>query len=284
MHILVTGSSGYIGSSFINAFSAKYAFTEFSLQSKSLDEIDLYHVDTVLHCAALVHQPSEHDYQKYYEINVEYPLRLAKKAKASGVGQFVFLSSVAVYGDNLELVSEDSPCNPKTAYAKSKLEAERKLQELSDENFVISIVRFPMVYGKDSPGNMRSLVNIVQLLPILPFSGIGNRKTFLYIGNLVYALDKIIEHKQGSVFLVADNESLSTTQLVKYIADAFDKKIYLFKLPLFSRALRLMKPALHVKLFGTLEIDNRSTIQKLNIENPYCTEEGIRHMIQGEKK
>lgn len=170
-NLLISGANGYLGSSFINQYSDKYNFEKFSLLTQKLEDIIFDSMDVVLHCAALVHQKVEHPYTKYYEVNVEYPLKLAKLAKENGVKQFVFISTIAVYGEDEEKLDENTVCNPITPYGKSKLEAEKELLKLSDDSFVVSIIRPPMVYGKDAPGNIDSLIKLVKKLPIIPLNG-----------------------------------------------------------------------------------------------------------------
>ncbi len=282
MNILVSGSSGYIGSNFINTFENKYNFFKFSLQENTIDTIDFKNIDIVLHCAALVHQKTEYDYKTYYDINVQYPITLAKKAKAHGVKHFIFISTIAVYGEDTELLTENTKCNPVTAYGKSKLEAEGQLLELSDDNFIVSIVRPPMVYGKNAPGNIDSLTDLVKKVPILPFAGITNQRSFVYIGNLISLIDKIIGKKVSGIFLASDNTSISTTYLIEHIAKALNKSVYLVQIPFFATFLKIVKPSLYKRLYGNLEVDNDITKKILDYKNPYNTEDGIKYMIHGE--
>jgi UDP-glucose 4-epimerase len=150
--ILLTGSNGYLGSSFLNLYKNK-----FSLLNQKLEDINFDGTDIVLHCAALVHQKIQHLYEKYHEINVNYPLKIAKLAKKNGVKQFVFISTIAVYGEDKEKLDENTPYEPITPYGKSKLEAEKELLKLNDDSFIVSIIRPPMIYGKNAPGNIDSL-------------------------------------------------------------------------------------------------------------------------------
>jgi UDP-glucose 4-epimerase len=280
---LITGSSGYIGGSFINQYKDKYIFERFSLTTKKLKNIDLKSIDAVLHCAALVHQKIEHSYEEYYKINVEYPVRLAKLAKQNGVKQFVFISSIAVYGDENKLLFENRVCNPVSHYGKSKLEAEKQLLTLNDEDFIVSIIRPPMVYGKDAPGNIDTLVKLVKKVPIIPLDKINNRRSFIYIGNLCHLIDEVIKQNKSGIFLASDDKPLSTTRLIELIAKGLDKKVYLIKIPFFETLLKLLKPSFHKRLYGSLEVDNTLTKQKLNLKNPYSAEDDIRFMIHGEK-
>lgn len=281
-NVLVTGSNGYLGNSFINQYKNKYKFENFSLLTQKLEDINFDSVDIVLHCAALVHQKIEHSYEKYHEINVEYPLKLAKLAKENGVKQFVFISTIAVYGEDEEKLDENTVCNPITPYGKSKLEAEKELPELSDDSFIVSIIRPPMIYGKDAPGNIESLLKIVKKLPIIPLGGIENKRSFVSIQNLCHLVDVAIDQQKAGVFLASDDEPLSTSRLIELIAKKLNKKIYLIKIPFFETLLKVVKPSFYKRLYGSLEVDNSITKEKLNLKNPYSVEDGIRLMINGE--
>jgi len=279
MNILMTGSSGYVGSSFINTFKEKYHFINFSLLRDNMDEFQIEDIDTVLHCAALVHQKRAYDYEKYYDINARYPVNLAKKAKEAGVKQFIFISTIAVYGEGKKEINEETVCSPITPYGKSKLAAERELIELGDQNFTVSIVRPPMVYGKNAPGNIASLISLVQRVPVLPFGGIDNERSFVSIDNLTYLIDKIIERKKNGIFLAADDEPLSTTRLIELIAKYQHKKVWLLRIPYFESLLKRLKPSLHKRLYESLKVNNYKTQTTLGYKNKVDVEEGIRKML-----
>ena len=282
MKILVTGSNGYLGSSFINQYKNKYKFEKFSLLSQKLENINFHGIDVILHCAALVHQKIEHSYEKYYEINVDYPLKLAKLAKQNSVKQFVFISTIAVYGEEKEKLDENTICNPITPYGKSKLEAEKGLLKLNDDSFIVSIIRAPMIYGKNAPGNIDSLIKLVKKLPIIPLGKIENKRSFISIQNLCFIINEIITHQKAGIFLASDDEPISTSRLIELIAKNLDKKVYLVKIPFFESLLKILKPSFHKRLYGSLEVDNSITKEKLNLKNPYSVEESIKLMINGE--
>ncbi|CAM3609660.1 NAD-dependent epimerase/dehydratase family protein [Arcobacter aquimarinus] len=281
-NLLITGSTGYLGSSFINQHKNKYLFEKFSLLNQKIEDINFDRIDIILHCAALVHQKVEHSYEKYHDINVEYPVKLAKLAKQNGVKQFVFISTIAVYGEEEEKLDENNICNPITPYGKSKLEAEKELLKLIDDNFVVSIIRPPMIYGKNAPGNIDSLIKLVKKIPIIPLDKIENKRSFISIQNLCFIVDEVITQQKAGIFLVSDDESLSTSRLIELIAKNLDKKIYLIKVPFFESLLKILKPSFHKRLYGSLEVDNSITKDKLNLKNPYSVEEAIKLMIKGE--
>ncbi|WP_044418064.1 NAD-dependent epimerase/dehydratase family protein [Halarcobacter anaerophilus] len=280
--LLITGSNGYLGSSFLNQYKSKYLFKRFSLLNQKIEDIKFDNINAILHCAALVHQKVEHSYEKYYEINVIYPVKLAKIAKQNGVKQFIFISTIAVYGEKKEKLDENTTCNSVTPYGKSKLEAEKQLLELNDDNFLVSIIRPPMIYGNNAPGNIDSLVKLVKKIPIIPLANIENKRSFISIHNLCYIINEVILQKKSGIFLASDDEPLSTSKLIDLIAKNLDKKIYLIKIPFFESLLKILKPSFHKRLYGSLEIDNTITKEKLNLRNPVSVEDGIKLMIKGE--
>lgn len=280
--LLITGSNGYLGTSFINQFGNKYSFEKFSLLNQKIKDIQFDNISVILHCAALVHQKIEHFYEKYYEINVKYPVKLAKLAKQNGVKQFVFISTIAVYGEDKEKLDENTNYNPITLYGKSKLEAEKQLLELNDDSFIVSIIRPPMIYGENAPGNIDSLVKLVKKVSIIPLGNIQNKRSFIFIKNLCNMIYEVITQEKQGIFLASDDEPLSTSKLIELIAKNLDKKIYLIKIPFFESLLKILKPSFHKRLYGSLKIDNTITKEKLNLKNPYGVEDGIKLMIKGE--
>lgn len=261
MNVLVTGSSGYIGGSFIRQYQAQYQFQTFSLLQNSLDTLVLHDIDAVLHCAALVHNKNEHNYDRYYEINVAYPVTLAKKAKREGVKHFIFISTIAVYGEEITYINEYTAVNPVSPYGQSKHKAEEALKALECTQFKVSIIRIPMVYGDDAPGNIALLNTIIQKVPILPFAGIDNRRSFLSIENLINFIDKVIVHRLAGVFLVSDDQAISTTQFIKQLAQKLNKKVLLVRVPFFTRLLKYLKPGIYDKLYNDLVIEGENNLQ-----------------------
>lgn len=278
--ILITGSNGYLASNFLNQYKKVYDFEKFSLLNQKIEDINFDNIDIILHCAALVHQKVEQPYEKYHEINVDYPLKLAKLAKQNSVKQFVFISTIAVYGEEKEKLDENTICNPITPYGKSKLEAEKGLLKLNDDSFIVSIIRAPMIYGKNAPGNIDSLIKLVKKLPIIPLGKIANKRSFISIQNLCFIINEIITHQKAGIFLASDDEPISTSRLIELIAKNLDKKVYLVKIPFFETLLKLLKPSFYKRIYGSLEVDNSISKEKLNLKNPYSVEEGISLMLK----
>ncbi|WP_151950600.1 NAD-dependent epimerase/dehydratase family protein [Aliarcobacter butzleri] len=296
--LLITGSNGFIGNYFINKYKNKYDIKTFSFLKDDINRLDCNSIDIVFHLSALVHQMGGASASEYEKINVTQTLQLAKKAKESGVKHFVFMSTVKVYGEETNSkYTENTVCNPEDDYGKSKLKAEQELQKLEDENFKISIIRTPIVYGYGVKANIKNLINLVNKVPVLPFGKIKNKRSMVYIGNLCHLVDEIIIQKKSGIFLACDDEPLSTSKLIELIAKNLDlvkrsgcgtitlreKKMYLIKIPFFETLLKILKPSFHKRLYGSLEIDNTITKEKLNLKNPYDVEDGIKLMIKGEK-
>lgn len=284
MKLLITGSSGFVGSYFINKYKNQYEIKTFSFLKDDINILDCKDVDIVFHLSALVHQMAGARKEEYEKVNVSQTLALAKKAKESGVKHFVFMSTVKVYGEETEFTyTENTICNPEDEYGKSKLKAELELQKLEDENFKVSIIRTPIIYGYGVKANIKNLVNLVNKVSLLPFGNIKNKRSMVYIGNLCHIVDEVTTQQKAGIFLASDDEPLSTSKLIELIAKNLDKKVYLIKIPFFESLLKILKPSFHKRLYGSLEVDNSITKEKLNLSNPYSVEDGIRLMIKGEK-
>ena len=282
MKILLTGASGFLGSYFINKYSSKYKIETFSFLNNNFKNLDLNDVDTVIHLSALVHQIDGATKKEYEKVNVTQSIKLAKKAKKNGVKHFIFMSTIKVYGEETDRAYlENSECNPQDEYGRSKLKAEIELQKFEDNNFVISIIRTPIVYGYGVKANIKNLISLVNKVPILPFANIQNRRNMVYIGNLCHLIDTIIEKEKNGVFLASDDKAVSTTDLIKLISKELDKKVYLVKVPFFEILLKIVRLDLHKKLYKSLEIDNSYTNKILGLKNLYSAEDGIKLMING---
>ncbi|MCU0460402.1 MAG: NAD-dependent epimerase/dehydratase family protein [Bacteroidales bacterium] len=280
--ILITGSQSFVGTNYIR-YSKFRNIDEVSLFENTPNEIDYKSYDVVIHLVAIVHQTRRANDSEYFKINRDLCIEVAKEAKRAGVKQFLFLSTVKVYGSfhsNSEPWNESSACFPEDAYGKSKYEAEKILRTLEDENFTVSIIRTPLVYGEGVRANMKSIIKLVEKSIILPFKDIRNKRNFTSAENLVAFIDRIIDLNASGTFIAMDKIAISTTDLVKMISENLGRKIYLFRTPNFIIKIgMIIMPSFFERLYGSYEMDNSDTLRILGFEPPFTTQESIKKMI-----
>jgi len=284
MKIIITGSSGFIGRNFIKSSYYKNKLTPVSLKNTPIDQVDFQNINSILHLAGLAHQINGAPSEAYFRINSDLTFDLARKAKEKGIRHFIFVSTVKVYGEVSKEGSpwnESSVCNPVDPYGKSKFEAECRISALSDSSFTVSIIRTPIVYGEGVKGNILRLLTFINSLRILPFGGIGNKRSMVYINNLIGLIDRVIEKKESGIFLAGDENQMSTTDLVKIISASMSKKKLIFKLPnLFIILLKYIKPELINRLYASFEIDCSNTNKKLDFKPQISSQEGVAEMVK----
>jgi UDP-glucose 4-epimerase len=280
--ILITGAGSFIGTNFIR-ISKNKDISEISLKEVSPEHINFDRFDVVLHLAAIVHQSKRGNGNEYFKVNRDLCLNVAQYAKRAGVRQFIFLSTIKVFGQfhaGSDPWNEESECNPEDAYGKSKYEAEIGLQKLNDHDFIVSIIRTPIVYGAGVRANMLRIIRLVEILPILPFSSVNNNRHYTYIENLVGFIDRIIEVRTSGIFIVMDDTPLTTTSLVTYVSHYMHRKIVMFKFPAPVVKLGIaIIPTIFDRLYGSFYLDNKKTKKILNYNPPFTTEEGLTKMI-----
>ena len=280
--VLITGANSFVGANF-RKYSQYTDADEISLLDKKPEEIEFERYDIVLHVAAIVHQTKKIPESEYFRVNCELCLSVAERSKAAGIKQFIYLSTLKVYGEKnqySQLRNEESECLPNDAYGKSKYAAEIGLQKMASTDFIVSIVRTPVVYGEGVKANMINLTRLIDKFSVLPFAKIENRRNFTFAGNLIGFIDKIIEKNAFGVFIAMDEKAVSTTELVRYISKHLGKKVFLFKLPrLCLRAGQLFIPDILDRLYGTEEFENKKTKEKLNYSPAFSTDEGIKEMV-----
>ena len=253
--ILITGANSYIGTSFENYikdnFSDDYAVDTVDMIDGSWREKDFSDYDCVFHVAGIAHQKeTEENAPLYYKVNRDLAIDTAKKAKAEGVKQFIFLSSMSVYGTDTGTITKDTLPLPKSNYGKSKWEAEQGMKDLADDTFRICVLRPPMIYGKGCKGNFISLEKFALKLPIFPY--VKNERSMLYIDNLSEFVRLLINNEDSGVFCPQNAEYTNTSAMVKKIAEINGKKIRL--LHGFGWALKIMGcfTGMVNKAFGSL--------------------------------
>jgi nucleoside-diphosphate-sugar epimerase len=287
MKILVTGSSGYIGKALISSLIQKNFNISIAVRQKTnlfpdivkqfvLGDFEsnpdfsasLAEVDCVIHLAGRAHvidKAKASILDEFRKINTELTLNLAKQAVTAKVERFIFLSSIGVNGNqnNHPFLEIDIP-NPQEPYAISKYEAEQGLLNLAkNSSLEVVIIRPPLVYGDNAPGNFGRLIKWASskfMLP-LPLGAVNNARSMIAIDNLVSFIITCALHPKSAneIFLISDNGTLSTTQLLKEIAKAFNKKALLLPIPVSCMILvakLLGKEADAVRLFSSLTIDS----------------------------
>lgn len=284
MHkIIVTGASGFIGKNFIEQ-SQEYELLSIDLLSKELISFCFEGYECVLHLAGIAHKFRKIDDNLIYAINRDLTLKVALKAKDEGVRHFVFMSTVKVYGETTYGTNhwdENTVCNPLDSYALSKLEAEYELLKIQSDNFKVAIIRCPLVYGPGVKANMLRIVKLTDRFCLLPFGNIDNRRSMVYIGNLVAFIKGVIDKSASGIFLTSDDTSISVTMLIRKISISLNKPVYLFALPvLFIKFIKCFKPTLANRIWGSLEVNNYLTHKKLGYSPPYSVDTGIKEMIK----
>ncbi|UTR12128.1 NAD-dependent epimerase/dehydratase family protein [Evansella sp. LMS18] len=271
--ILVTGANSYVGTSFIkwlSQYPEKYSIDTISLRDESWKQRSFKGYDVVLHTVGIAHVDSSPDpkmEQEYYRVNRDLTIETAEKAKNEGVKQFIFLSSIIVYGDSSyinkpRVIDEKTVPKPANFYGNSKLQAENGIKLLENESFKVAIIRPPMIYGKGSKGNYPKLAQAAQILPIFP--NIENQRSMLHIDNLSEFLRLLIANKDSGIFFPQNAEYVKTSDMVKLISEARGKKIRLIKL--FNPLLGILgrKVGIINKMFGSLIYEQSLSDYKKN--------------------
>ena len=278
MKVLLTGSGGFVGSHFRSLASCESV--PFSLRHDEMERLGFEGIDAVVHLAALVHQMHGAQESEYRRINTEMTLELARRAKEAGVRYFLFMSTVKVYGEEREACYEESePCHPVDAYGESKLEAERGLLALADETFSVGIIRAPMVYGPGVGGNMSRLLWLVERFKVLPFGKINNRRSMIYVENLVRYMESMLVLRLKGIYNAADPEPLSTISLVEMIARDLGVTRHVIRCAPLKWGLKLWKPELYRRLFCSLCISTEKAEKSMPELVLISSEQGIEAMI-----
>lgn len=252
--ILITGVGSYIGTSFekyLNSYSDNYIVESVDMIGDDWKTKDFSGYDAVFHVSGIAHiKETDQNRQLYYDVNHIKAFETAKKVKECGVALFVFLSTMSVYGVNTGVITKDTKENPKNAYGKSKLMAEKDIMSLMDDDFKVAIIRPPMVYGKGCKGNFNSVLKLVLKLPFFP--KINNERSMIYIDNLCEFVRMIIESGESGVFCPQNKNYVCTSDMAKIISKKYGKKLF------FSRILglicKIFMPLVSIiqKAFGSL--------------------------------
>ncbi|MCM3124173.1 MULTISPECIES: NAD-dependent epimerase/dehydratase family protein [unclassified Mesobacillus] len=272
--ILITGTNSYVGTKLLKWFGKfpnKYLAETINLRNELWKEKNFSEYDAIIHTVGIAHiKETKFNEGHYFKINRDLSYSVALKAKNDGVNQFIFLSSMSVYGKEAGIINEQSIPKPTNNYGKSKLQAEKLIQSLSTDNFKVAIVRPPMIYGKGCKGNYQRLVKIALKIPYFP--DIKNKRSMIFIENLCEYIRLLLDDCNEGIFLPQNQEYVCTSYLVKLIAEENGKKIKLTKI--LNPLIKNMNVNTVKKVFGDLYYDQK--LSDYNGYNPIPLEESIR--------
>ena len=315
MNILVTGSTGFVGSAFLSQLRSKNIHDITIIIRKRREDINydgikvivseihegidlsnaLVDIDTVVHLAARAHILDEKvlsPLNTFREVNVFSTLNLAAQAASNGVKRFIFISSIGVNGNKTNrdsFTAIDKP-SPKEPYAISKYEAEVGLHQISNEtDMELVIIRPPLVYGANAPGNFGRLMQIVERGIPLPLGGVHNKRSFVALPNLVDLIINCVENPAAAnqTLLVSDGEDLSTAELLTRMSKALGRRSRLFYVPQILLEFGLLvigKQSIAHRLCGNLQIDMSKTVELLDWLPPVSLDEGLHEAAQAFSK
>lgn len=319
--ILITGANGFVASHLIPFLDQQgYQITAAVRHSRTqilpsvtfIDSGDidgstnwqrtLNGINTVIHLAARAHilnDDTSNPEAEFLKINTEGTANLVRQSIQAGVKHFVFISSVgAMTTLSNQPLTENFPCQPDTPYGRSKLEAEQALISLANQsNMTWTILRPTLVYGPGNPGNMARLIQLINRGLPLPFALVKNRRSFVYVGNLVDAIATCLIHPnaKNQIFLISDGQDLSTPQLICKIAYYLGRPCNFLPVPpsllklvgyLGSTVQHLSKRPISLntstidRLLGSLIVDNNLIQTTLNWQPPYTIDQGLSQMLQ----
>lgn len=304
--VLVTGANGFIGTNLCKKLmgenfrvlgavrSGKAALLPEGVEATHIESIDgdtdwkntLEGVNTVVHLAARVHvmkDSASDPFSECRKVNVMGSERLALAAVQYGVKRFIFISSVKVNGEeNVRAYKESDAPAPRDSYGISKMQAEKRIKEItadSDMDFVI--LRPPLVFGPGVKANFLKLIKTVDKGTPLPLASVQNRRSLIYIENLIHAIITCIQHPNAGdqTYFVSDDEDVSTSELIQKIASALNKSARLFPFPkllLFILGRLIGKGPAVDRLIGSLTVDISKIKQGLGWKPPFTMEQGLR--------
>lgn len=310
--ILITGANGFIGKHLCQALKSKGYFVREAIRMKNnesnalicdetvkIGDIDgdtdwtiaLKNIDAIIHLANRAHilKKDLDDKEKFDTINVQGTKKLAEQAAAAGIKRFIYLSSVKVNGErtlNGRMFKETDTPAPEDDYGRSKEAAENILKKISNNaGLQYVILRPPLVYGAGVKANFKMLISLVKKGVPLPFSSIDNRRSFIYIGNLISAIIECLENPNAinQIYLVGDGHDVSTSELFAIIASLLGKKAKLFSVPkwLLQLAAGLVGQKEKMgKLTESLQIDTAKIHDQLNWWPSFTVKQGLAETLR----
>lgn len=314
MNILITGT-GFLGEFLTNkicssgrhqvvTLSRKYnPSIKESAAQKIIEDISnladamemLGDIDVVIHTMARVHIMQNNDSDplaEFRRVNVDGTLELAKRAASKKVKRFIFISSLKVNGEitNEKPFTEQDKALPEDPYGVSKMEAENGLRAIAEETGMeVVIIRPPLIYGPGVKANFLKLIELAARPMPLPFGAVNNKRSMVYVGNLVDFIIKSIDHPRASnqTFLISDGDDLSLSSLLKLLRNAFGKRPRLISVPVFLfRFVGILSGKRDIinRLVGNLHVDSTKAREMLDWVPPFTVTEGINETIDAYKK
>ncbi len=230
-NVLITGAGSYIGTwveNYLAQWPESYRVQTLDMVDGAWREQSFAGFDCVFHVAGIAHiRETASNAHLYTKINRDLAIETAQKAKAEGVGQFIFLSSMNVYGVDRGPVDPMQAPDPKSHYGNSKLQAEQGIVPLADESFTVAVLRPPLVYGKGCKGNFQHLVKIARLTPLFP--DYENVRSMLSVENLAEFVRQLVDSGEGGLFCPQDPEYVCTSRMVQRLGTDMGRKIRLMK-------------------------------------------------------
>jgi nucleoside-diphosphate-sugar epimerase len=285
--VAITGSTGFIGSRFVDLCNQEFQLSPISVVNKMPTVNELFEIETMLHLGGLAHQLKNIPSQIFQNANFINTKLLADICKSSGVKHFIFISSIKVFGNTqTEFLNELSPCDPgKDYYGRSKLDAEKYLLSIQSSEFRVTIIRPPLVYGPGVKGNLEKLLFLCNSNQWLPFRGINNCRTIIFLDSLVELLKFVINNESAGLILAGDSECISTENLVKKIRKHMGKPYRLFKIPSFAIfLLKIIHPNFYNRLFGSLVMDVNNSYKRIGFKSKIDVEKGFEDMVKSHIK
>lgn len=305
MKILITGITGFVGVNIVKYLGSLKKFTIYGLDIKnpamrfvekiySWDELDIIpDVDAIIHLAGKAHFTSNiKDESEYFEINFGLSKIIFDFFLVSSASQFHFMSSVAAMSTKIdEILNEEMEARPTTPYGKSKRMAEEYIlsNSITSDKFVY-IYRPCMMYGPENKGNLNLLFNIVSKGIPWPLGAFSNKRSFFSVENMGLVLYEFLKNKYPSgIYQLADDEPISTNEIIKIMADVLDKKIRIINIPkklvyLIARTGNFLKLPLTTerleKLTESFVVSNEKVKKTIKTSFPIKTVDGIRKTIE----
>ncbi|MDV7702654.1 NAD-dependent epimerase/dehydratase family protein [Enterococcus casseliflavus] len=253
--ILITGQNSYIGSSFVNwmkVYERDYQFDTIDLKDSSWRNRDFSIYNSIIHLAAIVHVKVKSE-AIYYQVNRDLAVEVAKKALKENVQQFIFFSTMSVFGKDTGTITEHTIPKPNNPYGKSKREAELLLTELQSDNFKVAVVRPPMIYGPHAVGNYQRLSKLANKTKLFP--KVYNKRSMLFSENLFRFIKICLDNELHGIFHPQNSKYVNTTELVKQIAIENRKNIFFVRgcsslINILSKKFKFLN-----KVFGSLTYD-----------------------------